>query len=239
MHAQPLPALAAVLLASAAAVAGQRTIIPTTSFDSQADFDADWEYLYPWGTDHNGAARMDAAHVALAGDATLTLTAEPVTGEAPASSGGQSIEVKYRSGAVHARETFTVQADSGAGYDFAAEFRAPTGTGTWPAFWLTGVDSWPPEVDMAEWKGSGDISFNVFNTSSEVDAHDVAYPDPDAWHAVRCQLRAHNGVDVQVKYFLDGAEVTTQYGKDFVGEPFYLCVSSTPPPPSRMLCLTD
>lgn len=225
VRAQVLPAQAAALLLLlflSPAVVAQRTIIPTTSFDSQTDFDADWNYLYPWGTDHNGAARMDEAHVALAGDSTLTITAEPVTGESPASSGGQSIEVKYRSGAVHAKETFTVQAASGSGYDFTAEFQATTDVGTWPAFWLTGVNSWPPEIDMAEWKGSGKISFNTFNTSSEVDALDVDYPDPGEFHTIKCQVREHNGVDVQVKYFMDGTEITTQYGSGFVGEPFWL-----------------
>lgn len=198
-----------------------RTIIPTTSFDSQTDFDADWDYLYPWGSDHNGAARMDEAHVSF-GSGAVTLTAEPVTGEPPASSGGQSIEVKYRSGAIHAKETFTVADADGAGYDFTGEFQATTDRGTWPAFWLTGVNSWPPEIDMAEWKGSGKISFNTFNTSSEVDSLDVNYPNPDEFHAIKCQIRKHNTADVQIKYFLDGTEVTTQYGKGFVGEPFYL-----------------
>lgn len=166
---------------------------------------------------------MDKAHVALVGDNTLTITAEPVTGQGPASSGGESIEIKYLSGAIHAKETFTVAANApGAGYDFTVEVQATTDVGTWPAFWLTGVNSWPPEIDMAEWKGSGKISFNTFNTSSEVAAHDVDYPNPEEFHAIRCELRAHNGVDVQVKYFLDEVEVTTHYGEGFVGEPFWL-----------------
>lgn len=217
-----IPVALLLLLHAPTTTLAQRTIIPPTSFDSQTDFDADWNYLYPWGTDHNGAARMDEAHVSLPGDGTVTLTAEPVTGQGPASSGGQSIAVNYLSGAIHAKETFTVNAAAGSGYDFSAEFQATTDVGTWPAFWLTGVNSWPPEIDMAEWKGSGKISFNTFNTSSEVDALDVDYPDPGSFHTIKCQLREHNGVDVQIKYFMDGTEITTQYGAGFVGEPFYL-----------------
>lgn len=115
------------------------TMIPSTSFDSQADFDADWDYLYPWGSDHNGAARMDKAHVKIA-DGTVTLTAERVTGQKPASHGGQMIDIHYLSGAISAKEYFNVS--PGGGYDFTGEFKATTTRGTWPAFWLTGVDSW-------------------------------------------------------------------------------------------------
>lgn len=55
------------------------------------------------------------------------------------------------SGAVHSARTFTVKA--GSGLDIEAEFQAPTARGTWPAFWLNGAHSWPPEIDIAEWKG--------------------------------------------------------------------------------------
>ncbi len=40
-----------VLLALAAGIEAVRTMIPKTSFNSQSDFDADWNYNYPWGTD--------------------------------------------------------------------------------------------------------------------------------------------------------------------------------------------
>lgn len=241
-----------------------RTIIPKTSFNSQADFDTDWNYNYPWGTDQyvlkpihsplwwlplhepsdvpldnphknnsenqkadpqntslsNGGARMSKDKVAFSNGA-LTLTATPASGQPDASSGGKSIPIHYLSGTIHAKEHFTVANAAGAGYDFSAEFQATTTKGTWPAFWLTAVNGWPPEIDLAEWKGSGKISFNTFNTSSQVDAHDVTYPSPGNWHSIKAQLRQH-GADVQVKYFMDGTEVTTQYGKDFVGKAMYL-----------------
>ncbi|KAK3368247.1 glycoside hydrolase family 16 protein [Podospora didyma] len=199
----------------------KHVMIPSTSFNSQADFDDDWSYNYPWGTDHNGAARMDKSQVALSSTGgTVTLTARKVSGEKAASHGGKQIPIKYLSGAIHAKEHFNVS--RGGGYDFAGEFRATTTRGTWPAFWLTGVKNWPPEVDMAEWKGSGKISFNTFNTSSQVRARDVTYPSPGDFHKILCEVRDQNGRDVSVKFYMDDKLVDTQYGKNFVGQSLYL-----------------
>lgn len=145
-----------------------RTMIPKSSFNSQTDFDTDWNYLYPWGTDHNGGARMANSQVAFS-SGQLTLTAKKVSGQPPASHGGQSIPINYLSGAIHAKEHFNVS--KGGGYDFTGEFKATTTKGTWPAFWLTAVNGWPPEIDMAEWKGSGKISFNTFNVSDYCNPH--------------------------------------------------------------------
>ena len=134
MHLLRVSYLTAALLPHVIAV---RTIIPRTSFNSQADFDTDWNYLYPWGSDHNGAARMDKAHVRLS-DGTVTLTAERVSGQPQATHGGKKLDIHYLSGAIHAKEHFNVS--KGGGYDFTGEFKATTAKGTWPAFWLTAVD---------------------------------------------------------------------------------------------------
>lgn len=96
---------------------------------------------------------MDSAHVAISTPGTLTITAQPVTGQPPATHGGQSIPINYLSGAVGAKQKFTV--GQGQTLNFRASFLAPVARGSWPAFWLTGVNNWPPEIDMAEWKGSG------------------------------------------------------------------------------------
>lgn len=162
---------------------------------------------------------MSSDYIAV-NDDVLTLTAVPATGQPDAVSGGENIPINYLSGTVHAKETFTVAA--GGGYDFNAEFIAPTTYGTWPAFWLTAVDGWPPEIDVAEWKGTGDISFNTFNTSSEVEALDVEYADEATWHAVRAEVRDEDGANVAVKFFLDEELVTTQYAADYIGKALYL-----------------
>jgi galactan endo-beta-1,3-galactanase len=195
-------------------------MIPTTSFDSQTDFNNDWNYNYPWGTDHNGGARMNESQVQLPGNGTVILTAKKVSGQKSATSGGKTIAINYLSGTIHAKEHFNVS--KGGGYDFAGEFRATTTKGTWPAFWLTAVNGWPPEVDMAEWKGSGKISFNTFNTSSIVAAKDVTYPSPGEFHSIKCEIRDENGSDLSVKFYMDGTYVTSQVGKGFLGKPMYL-----------------
>lgn len=219
---QVLGPLAALLLGSLSLprdAAAKHVLIPVTSFDSQSDFDAEWGYNYPWGTDHNGAARMAKSQVSISGR-TLTITAKRVNGEKSASHGGKQIAIKYLSGAVYAKEHFNVT--RGGGFDFVGEFRATTARGTWPAFWLTGVRGWPPEIDMAEWKGSGKISFNTFNTSSQVRARDVNYPSPGEFHKIRCEVRDQNGKDVAIRFFMDENLIETQYGRGFVGQPMYL-----------------
>ncbi len=211
--------------AAAAAADPTTTIVPADSFASRAAFDAAWDYNYPWGTDHNGAARMDRNHSVLDLAAnTLTITATRVSAgsQKPARHGGHDIAIHYLAGAVHARRHITI--GRGTTVELAGEFRAPVARGTWPAFWLTAVDGWPPEVDLAEWKGSGKISFNTFNTSSQVAARDVAYPQSDRFHAIRCVLWDENGRDVGVRFYMDGALVTTQVGRGFTGKAMYLWV---------------
>ncbi|KIH90561.1 glycoside hydrolase [Sporothrix brasiliensis 5110] len=228
-HAASTPAQSLSVMADATtndmSAAPTTTIISRDSFSSQSAFDAVWDYNYPWGTDHNGAARMDKGQSRLdpAADAnTLTMTAKRVAdgSQKPASHGGKSIPIHYLSGTVHARQHITVA--KGTTVELAGDFRAPVARGTWPAFWLTAVDGWPPEVDLAEWKGSGKISFNTFNTSSQVAAKDVAYPSPGAFHAVRCVLWDANGRDVGVRFYMDGQLVTTQVGRGFTGKALYL-----------------
>lgn len=194
----------------------QNVVIPTDSF---SNFDTYWNQLYPWGSDHNGGARMSADQVSVSGG-SLIITADPASGEPPAEHGGGQIPINYLSGAIHARNTFTVA--QGGGYDFSAEFTAPVGRGTWPAFWVTGANSWPPEIDIAEWKGSGDISFNTFNTSSQVTALDIPYPSPDQWHTVLAEVRDVNGVDVSVDFYLDGSHIARQGGSNYIGAPLWL-----------------
>lgn len=199
------------------------TIIPKDSFSSQSAFDASWAYNYPWGTDHNGAARMDKSQSKLDGVSnTLTMTAKRVAdgSQKPAKQGGKTIAIHYLAGTINAKKHITVS--KGTTVELAGDFRAPVARGTWPAFWLTAVDGWPPEVDLAEWKGSGKISFNTFNTSSQVAAKDVAYPSPSAFHSIKTVLWDENGSDVGVKFYMDGKLVTTQVGRGFTRKAMYL-----------------
>lgn len=209
------------------------TLIPKSCFDSTSSLTQYFNYNYPWGDTHNGAAIMKSSNAIIKTAGTLTLEAT-YTGAS---------KYAYNSGTVYAKQHFTV-AKSG-GLDFTADFIAPVAKGTWPAFWLNGVNSWPPEVDIAEWKGTGDISFNTFNTSSAVQALNVNYPNPTAFHTVLAQLRDENGSDVRVSFYLDGKLITTQYAKGLVGQPLELIIdlqmegsSGSPGPTGSMFALS-
>ncbi|KAF4552484.1 Hypothetical protein D9617_10g074660 [Elsinoe fawcettii] len=182
------------------------TIIPTTAFNSKSTLEQYFSYNYPWGPTHNGAARMTPAN-AIASSGTLTITAKSKAPESAKPS------IKYDSGAVYAKQAIAMT--KGGSVDFAATFIAPVAKGTWPAFWLTATKGWPPEIDIAEWKGSGKISFNTFNTSSQVSARDVAYPNPGQQHTVRGELRDINGKDVGFTFYMDGKQVVRQVGKGY------------------------
>ena len=198
------------------AACGQKVLIPTNSFSSFGKY---WNNLYPDGSDHNGGARMDKEHVSI-DSGNLVITAEPVEGEPPSYFGGRVIPINYRSGAIHAKENFTVRKNGG--LDFSAEFIAPVEKGTWPAFWLTGVDKWPPEIDIAEWMGDGKILFNTYNTSTQMTSKNLVYKNPDQWHSVRCEIRDENGSDVRVQFYYDGQPIATQYGAGFVNQGLHL-----------------
>ncbi|KAF2464448.1 uncharacterized protein BDR25DRAFT_346674 [Lindgomyces ingoldianus] len=212
-----------VLTSSAALSQRTTTLIPKTCFDSTSALEQYFTYNYPWGGNtHNGGARMDSAHVSIS-SSTLTLTAQKVSGQPSTTHGGKTIPINYLSGAVGAKQHFTVP--KGGGLSFSASLKATTTKGTWPAFWLTAVNGWPPEVDMAEWKGSGKISFNTFNTSSVLSWKDVTYSSPESFHEIRCELRDVNGKDVQVKFWMDGALQATHVGGGYTGQPLYLVIN--------------
>ena len=212
----------------------EKILIPTSCFDSTSSLTSYFNYNYPWGDTHNGAAIMKSSNAVISPAGTLTLNAT-YTGAS---------DYAYDSGTVYAKQHFTVEASGG--LDFSADFIAPVAKGTWPAFWLNGVNSWPPEVDVAEWKGTGDISFNTFNTSSEVEADNVDYPNPTDWHTVKAELRDENGSDVRVSFYLDGTLITTQYASGLIGQPLELIIdlqmegsSGSPGPTGSELLLFD
>ncbi|KAH8648704.1 hypothetical protein BX600DRAFT_475652 [Xylariales sp. PMI_506] len=194
------------------------TLIPDTCFSSTFALEEYFGYNYPWGDTHNGAALMSESQVTIIDDAYLQLESIYTGPQASDSS------LSYNSGTVYAKQTFTVETNGG--LDFQANFVAPVQEGCWPAFWLTGVDSWPPEIDLAEWKGDGLVSFNTFNTSSIVAAKDVTYTTPTtAWHTILAELRAEaDGSTVRINFYMNGDLITTQYGSNMVGAPFYLII---------------
>jgi hypothetical protein len=236
----PIAALAtaAVVVASAAAgsVATARTahaatwesVIDTTSFASYAALESEWNYLYPWGSDHNGSARMygsptDHNHVTLNGG-VLTLTAARITWDEGTSSSTPHLPIRYHSGAVHARDQVVVT-DQLPNYEVRGEFQAPSTTGTWPAFWLTGVNSWPPESDILEYKGDARNWFNTFRTASDVSSTIVGVSAPGNWHEYLAWIAKVNATDVDIHYYIDGVWKGQHRATGFVGKPMWLIIN--------------
>jgi hypothetical protein len=73
---------------------------------------------------------MNKAHALVSSAGTLTITAQHVTGQAPVTSGGKQIPVNYLSGAVYAKQHFTVP--KGGGLVFSTSVKAPVGKGVCP-----------------------------------------------------------------------------------------------------------
>ena len=184
--------------------------VPSNSFDSDSTFNSYWNYNYPWGTDHNGGARMDSSQVSVA-NGQLNLTATYVTNQPPT---GGGTPINYLSGTVYAQQQLTVAPNGG--YGISGQFLAPTAFGTWPAIWLTGADSWPPEVDLAEWKGTPNVWFNTVNTQGVWQSYIADDPDSGIYHSITALVLDLNGVD------MDDVLQTTQTGTGMVGAPFWL-----------------
>ncbi|HET9518006.1 MAG TPA: hypothetical protein VFO77_09800, partial [Actinoplanes sp.] len=159
-----------ITLAPNASAAGWESVIDG-SFSHYGAFESEWNYLYPWGSDHNGSARMYAgrgggSHAYLE-NGVLTLKANRITWDEGHSGANPKPKIYYHSGAVHAKEHILVN-DQFPTWDIHGEFRAPSSRGTWPAFWMTGAWSWPPEIDLVEYKGDRYNWFNTFRTSSDI-----------------------------------------------------------------------
>ena len=120
------------------------------------------ELQLPVGRDHNGSARMvgsatDNSHVYL-----------PSRGSAddqgqPGQRAGQTSTTCPARRGPRIRSWSTTSSRS---YEVRGEFQAPSARGTWPAFWLTGATSWPPESDILEFKGDSRNWFNTYKNAA-------------------------------------------------------------------------
>jgi len=165
----------------------------------------------------------DHSHIVVASN-TLSLIATPTSGASPpTSTANPNPAIHYASGAVHAKAQITVT--NSVGYQVQGEFVSPTARGTWPAFWLTAVQGWPPETDIGEWKGTAQNWFNTFNTSSIVKSTIVSWPTDGNFHALKAVMQAANSADVKIDFYLDNVLQGTQVGAGFVGKALWLIVN--------------
>ena len=109
-------------------------------------------------------------------------------------------------------------------WEVKGDFQAPSVKGSWPAFWLTGVNSWPPESDILEFKGDANNWQNTFRTPSDVSSTITAVSSPGSWHNYRVWITKVNATDVDIHYYIDGAWKAVHRG-NFVGKPMYVIIN--------------
>lgn len=212
---------------AAARTMAWETVIDVDTFDSYSALESNWNYLYPWGPDHNGTARMygspsDHNHISIESPGVLTLKASRISWDEGNSSADPHLPIHYHSGAIHAKQHVVVN-DQFPHWEVKGRFQAPSGPGTWPAFWLTGVNGWPPESDILEFKGDDRNWFNTYDGSWENTI--VPVSNPGSWHEYRAWITRGNGNDVDIHYYLDGEWVGQHVGSNFVDEPMWIIIN--------------
>jgi galactan endo-beta-1,3-galactanase len=183
----------------------QETVINCDSFASPEHFASNWNIGYPWSrypNEHNGTARMTEECVKVA-DGELTLVAKWLGWEEGKSGHDPYLPIRYHSGAIHAKTKFCINT-VWPKWELKGEFQAPSVRGTWPAFWITGIDgNWPPEIDILEFKGTNENWQNTFHEPNRCDTQKTVVDSSNEWHEYRVwiELKAHNNVEIH--YFID------------------------------------
>jgi beta-glucanase (GH16 family) len=203
------------------------TLIDGNSFASRAALESEWNYLYPWGSDHNGTARMyasstDSNHLFLSPAGQLNIKATRIAWDEGNSNKDPYLPIRYHSAAIHAKNQIVVN-DTYPSYEIRGEFQAPSARGTWPAFWITGANSWPPESDILEFKGDARNWFNTYDGGW--DNTIVPVSSPGSWHEYRIWMNKISATDVEIHYYLDGVWKARHVGSNFVGKPMNLIIN--------------
>lgn len=198
-----------------------QTVVDGSSFNNTAAFQASWNYNYPWGTDHNGSARMNATNVSISGG-VVTLTSSLTNYYEGASSESPYLTIRYNSGTFYLKQQITINQTYPI-WDISGSFKVPTITGTWPAFWMTGANSWPPESDFAEFKGSDGCNQNTYDGTWQTSITTVSTAGT-AWHTYRMVACLENSTNVDFHYYIDGVMKSEQTAATFVGSPCDLII---------------
>ncbi|WP_436487762.1 glycoside hydrolase [Chitinophaga sp. ARDCPP14] len=218
---------AALAKTEAAAALTWETVLDNSSFASYSAFEAAWNYLYPWGSDHNGTARMygsssDHNHIYL-NAGVLTIKAARINWNEGNSSSDPYLPIHYHSGAVHAKAQVLIN-DQFPEWEVKGDFQAPSVAGSWPAFWLTGVNSWPPESDILEFKGNATNWQNTFRTWQDVSSILTSVSSPGNWHNYRVWITKVSATDVNIHYYIDNVW-KGMHVANFVGKPMYIIIN--------------
>jgi hypothetical protein len=203
-------------------------VIDGSSFSNYTSFEAKWNYLYPWGSDHNGSARMiagknDHAYVSLKRK-VLRIKAGYITTDAGISNKNPHLKIKYYSGAIHAKHQVVVS-DAWPQYEVSGYFKAPVEKGTWPAFWLTGTAGWPPESDILEFKGDDVNWHNTFITPTNVNTTKITIKDAaTSWHHYKAILKKVNETEVDISYYVDN-KLSSVHRGNFMNKPLWIIIN--------------
>ncbi len=206
--------------------------VDSSSFKNYQAFEDKWNYLYPWGSDHNGSARMyasseDHSQVSLQGD-VLEIKATRISDDEGKSTADPYLQIKYHSGAIHLKKQILVDEEHPV-WIISGDFKTPDVKGSWPAFWISGAWSWPPESDIMEFKGSNTC---WQNTATGPDWTDVSWQNEKTaventageWHNYELKMRKFSSTEVTLIYSIDG-DVKATHTADFVGKPFWLIIN--------------
>jgi beta-glucanase (GH16 family) len=199
------------------------TILDSTAFSSAKAFEQQWNNFYPWGTDHNGSARMYKKQIILK-DGVLELKATRLRKNEGKSKLDPYLPINYHAGAVHAKHQIAIT-KAYPEYIVSGEFKAPIAAGTWPAFWLTAVNGWPPETDILEFKGD-DVNWqNTFITPKDVITIKKNIPDAhQQWHSYTAVLQRLDEEKTLITYYIDGEKMGT-HDSNFTNKPLWLIVN--------------
>jgi beta-glucanase (GH16 family) len=148
-------------------------------------------------------------------------------------SGDSSINIPYGTGLINTANTRTFQY----GF-FAIRSKNPSGPATWPAFWLTGKNNWPPEIDIFEMYGKKTgksihrqtmaLHFGKIETHTKTHLMKAVnlIPDTDsAFHIYACLWTTD-----KVVFYTDGVPVRqirmNKWMRQFYQEPMYMVVNN-------------
>jgi len=94
--------------------------------------------------------------------------------------------------------------------------------GCWPAWWLDSATTWPPEIDIAEFKGNGNVWQNVDNSSNQWQSKQTGI-NASQWHHYGLALGpSTNGGNRTYQLFFDGAIKMQGSFLDSKNAPFWI-----------------
>lgn len=191
-----------------------------------------WGIGQPWGRFHGQQPHQyygDSVVFTRGGRLHLLNTYQPQRFQYNA----DTLNIPYATGMVNTynSKTFTY------GY-FAVRSKNPKGSATWPAFWLTGVHNWPPEIDIFEMYGKCDkgsihtqtmsVHFGKIETNTKamlMKSVRLTEDTDTAFHIYSCLWEP-----CQISFYTDGVLLATvklnRYMRQFYREPMAMLLNN-------------